>query len=175
MAVIDYGGVLLKNGKFINQRIRFMKTTDTGYKIPENVNCFIAAGDEKFCLIAYKCHVYVILNGEIVGAVWLDDIYSKSCENVIFTKMPYEKRFNIFGSGIDVIFECIDHEQYKDECGYRYYSNKYHVNFEYCGNVYDMYFGYGVDSDPDTYERIRNTSYYYTEMDRKVFDKIFGF
>ena len=32
MAVIDYGGVLVKNGKFINQRIHFMETTDPGIK-----------------------------------------------------------------------------------------------------------------------------------------------
>ena len=173
MAVIDYGVILVKNGKIVNRSIRFMKTTDTGYKIPENISFYAACGDEKFCLAFFKRQVYVIINGVFVGTVWIDEI-GNAKNNQIFIKMPYENRLNLFGSGISVIFEAIDHTLLKDtECDYRYYSGKYHDNFTYNGNVYDVYFGYGIDSSEETYNKIKFTSYDYTEKERNVLDNVF--
>lgn len=173
MAVIDYGAILVKNGKIVNKNIFSMEKTDNGYKIPYNISFYVACGDEKFCLAFFKRQVYVIINGVFVGTVWIDEV-GNADNDQIFIKMPYEKRLNLFDSGISVTFEAIDHDLLRDaEYGYRYYSGKYHTNFTYDGNVYDIYFGYGIDSDEEIYNKIKFTSYDYTEKERNVMDKVF--
>lgn len=176
MATRDYGGILVKNGKIFQNDNWFMMTTDLGYQLPEGVNSYAAAGDEKFAVAVWKANLYVIINGEVVHTIWLNQATENNADypRTILAKPPYEKFINIGGSGVDVIVEQIDKNYIVYKWGAEY-RDKYHVNFTYSGNIYDIYFGYGVDNDVSTYSYlIANDLFDYSETERDTFNRIFG-
>ncbi len=82
MAMIDYGALLRKNGKFINKNNDlFMESSDTGYICKDAVdehgykydidgNYFVYAGDENFMVVFYKTTYKVISDGKILYSGW---------------------------------------------------------------------------------------------------------
>ena len=180
MAMIDYGTILVRDGIIQNRDQMLMEKTDLGCDIPDKLalrgdpdrvsfikgDFFAYAGDMDFMLCFYKYRVLVIFNGLYVGDVWITyDI-----------KPPYEKRLNLFGSGIDVIFECIDHKGRVNEYWNRYeYPTKYKVSWEYKGHKYVAYTGYGIDSKQSVYDRIKtgDNSYDYTKTEIEEPDRVF--
>ena len=176
MATRDYGGILVKNGKIFNNDDRFMMTTDLGYQLPDGVNSYAAAGDEKFAVAVWKANLYVIINGKVAHAIWLNQATANNADypRTILAKPPYEKFINIGGSGVDLTVEQIDKEYEVTKYGAEY-RDKYHVHFTYAGNIYDIYFGYGVDNDVSVYsDIIANDAFDYSETERDVFNRIFG-
>jgi hypothetical protein len=180
MAMIDYGTILVRDGLIQNRDQMFMEKTDLGCDIPDKLalrgdqdrvafisgDFFVYAGDMDFMLCFYKYRVLVIFNGMYVGDVWItDDI-----------KPPYEKRLNLFGSGVDVIFECIDHKGQVNEYWNRYeYPTKYKVSWEYKDHRYVAYTGYGIDPKQSVYDRIKtgDNGYDYTEAEIAELDRVF--
>lgn len=177
MATIDYGGILVKNGKIFKNCDTFTDLiTDLGYVLPDGVNSFAAAGDEKFAVAVWKANIYVIVNGKIAHKIWLNHATAKNVNypSDMFAKPPYEKFINIGGSGVDIIVEQIDKEYEVTKYGAEY-RDKYHVHFTYAGNIYDLYFGYGVDNNVSVYsDIIANDRYDYSDKEREVFNRIFG-
>lgn len=176
MATVDYGGILVKNGKIFNTDTPFMETTDLGYVLPDGVDSFAAAGDEKFAVAVWKASLCVIVDGKIVHKIWLNQATTKNVNYPfeMLAKPPYEKFINIGGSGVDLIVEQIDKEYEVTKYGAEY-RDKYHVHFTYAGNVYDLYFGYGVDNDVSVYsDIIANNRFDYSDTEREVFNRIFG-
>lgn len=178
MAMIDYGSLLVRNGKLMNLGEMFMEKTDRGCDIPEPFNgeFFVYAGDEDFMLCFYKSRVAVLINGKLAGDVWIGSCDGYCCRvesKIIYTKLPYEKRLGIFGSGIDVTFECIDHEGFVTDLGTFTYSGKYKVSWAYKGDNYICYTGYGIDPQQSVYDRIKDNSYGYTETEIAELDRVF--
>jgi hypothetical protein len=180
MAMIDYGTILVRDGIIQNRDQMFMEKTDLGCDIPDklafrgdpdrvafvNGDFFAYAGDMDFMLCFYKYRVLVISNGIYVGDVWIMD-------NI---KPPYEKRLNLFGSGVDVTFECIDHKGRVNEYWNRYeYPTKYKVSWKYKGHKYVAYTGYGIDPKQSVYDRIKtgDNGYDYTEAEIAELDRVF--
>ena len=181
MASIDYGTILVKNGELINTE-RYMEKSDMGVSYEEitsnlnnerNVDCSgsVIVGDADFCITFWKNHATIIMNHKVCGQIWYG---SAGCfipdSFYLVTKAPWERIINIFNSGISIIIECIDHNIQADG----YYSSKYHIYFEYKGAHYDIYTGYGIDSDVNVYNRIKFSMYGYTEKEREVLDKVFN-
>ena len=176
MATRDYGGILVKNGKIFQNDDWSMMTTDLGYRLPDGLNSYAAAGDEKFAVSVWKSNIFVIINGEIAHKIWLNQATAKNVNypSDMLAKPPYEKFINIGGSGVDLTVEQIDKEYEVTKYGAEY-RDKYHVHFTYAGNVYDIYFGYGVDNDVSVYsDLIANDVFDYSETEREVFNRIFG-
>lgn len=187
MASIDYGTILVKNGELINTE-RYMEKSDMGVSYEEitsnlnnerNVDCSgsVIVGDADFCITFWKTHATIIMNHKVCGQIWFGRCgcfgFTQD-EFHIITKAPWEKILNIFNSDTDIIVECIDHNIRQDKNGIKYYSDRYHVQFEYKGNTYDIYTGYGIDSRIDVYNRIKFEHYSYTETERNVLDNVFG-
>jgi hypothetical protein len=180
MAMLDYGTILVRDGIIQNRDQMFMEKTDLGCDIPDKLalrgdpdrvafisgDFFAYAGDMDFMLCFYKYRVLVISNSIYVGDVWImDDI-----------KPPYEKRLDLFGSGIDVTFECIDHKGRVNEYWNQYeYPTKYKVSWEYKGHKYVAYTGYGIDPKQSVYDMIKtgDNSYDYTETEIAELDRVF--
>lgn len=176
MATVDYGGILVKNGKIFQNDDWSMMETDLGYQLPEGVNSYACAGDEKFAVAVWKANLYVIINGKVAHKIWLNQATAKNVNypNDMLAKPPYEKFINIGGSGVDLTVEQIDKEYEVTKYGAEY-RDKYHVHFTYAGNVYDIYFGYGVDNNVSVYsDLIENDVFDYSETEREVFNRIFG-
>jgi hypothetical protein len=176
MATRDYGGILVKNGKIFQNDDWSMMTTDLGYQLPEGVNSYAAAGDEKFAVAVWKANLYVIINGKVAHTIWLNQATANNTDypRTILAKPPYEKFINIGGSGVDLTVEQIDKEYEVTKYGAEY-RDKYHVHFTYSGNVYDIYFGYGVDNNVSIYsDLIANDLFDYSETERETFNRIFG-
>lgn len=175
MATRDYGGILVKNGKIFQNDDWSMTTTDLGYQLPDGVNSYAAAGDENFAVAVWKANIYVIINGKVAHTIWLNQATANNTDypRTILAKPPYEKFINIGGSGIDLIVEQIDKSYIVYKWGVEY-RDKYHVHF-YHRNVYDIYFGYGVDNDVSVYsDLIANDLFDYSETERETFNRIFG-
>jgi hypothetical protein len=176
MATRDYGGILVKNGKIFQNDDWSMMTTDLGYQLPEGVNSYAAAGDEKFAVAVWKANLYVIINGKVAHTIWLNQTTANNTDypRTILAKPPYEKFINIGGSGVDLTVEQIDKEYEVTKYGAEY-RDKYHVHFTYSGNVYDIYFGYGVDNNVSIYsDLIANDLFDYSKTERETFNRIFG-
>ena len=176
MATVDYGGILVKNGKIFNTDTPFMETTDLGYVLPNGVDSFAASGDEKFAVAVWKASLCVIVDGKIAHKIWLNQATAKNVNypSDMLAKPPYEKFINIGGSGVDLTVEQIDKEYEVTNYGAEY-RDKYHACFTYAGNVYDLYFGYGVDNNVSTYsDLIANDLFDYSDTERNVFNRIFG-
>lgn len=189
MASIDYGTILVKNGTLIDTT-RSMKSTDLGVSFDEimrnidynghtgvDAGGSVIVGDDEFCITFWKTHATIIMNHKVCGQIWFGRCgcfgFTQD-EFHITTKAPWEKILNIFNSGTDIIIECIDHNIRQDKYGIKYYSDRYHVQFEYKGNTYDIYTGYGIDSRIEVYNRIKFSAYGYTEKEREVLDNVFG-
>lgn len=193
MATIDYGTIVTRNGEFVNVSTRFMKKTDLGFDIPKCVvgtnmevcgNYFAYVGnpnDIMFCF--YKHIVDVIQNYTYMGRIYIGDagafdIPSTEKNRMFLTKSPYEKIFNVFGTGVTVTFECIDKNIQHYNNGYwdeTFYTQKFKVSFEYAENNYVVYTGYGIDTDPNVYKDITESGAYdYTETEIEELNKVFG-
>ena len=176
MATRDYGGILVKNEKIFQNDDWSMMTTDLGYQLPDNVNSYASAGDEKFAVAVWKANLYVIINGKVAHTIWLNQTTANNTDypRTILAKPPYEKFINIGGSGIDLIVEQIDKNYIVYKWGIEY-RDKYHVHFTYSGNIYDIYFGYGVDNNVSVYsDLIAKDMFDYSETERETFNRIFG-
>lgn len=176
MATRDYGGILVKNGKIFQNDDWSMMKTDLGYQLPDGVNSYAASGDEKFAIAVWKANLYVIINGEVVRTIWLNQATANNADypKTILAKPPYEKFINICDSGVDIVVEQIDKSYIVYKWGAEY-RDKYHVHFTYSGNVYDIYFGYGVDNNASVYsDLIAKDLFDYSETEREVFNRIFG-
>ena len=192
MSAIDYGTIVTRNGEFVNVSTHFMKKTDLGFDIPKCVagtnmeicgNYFAYVGnpnDIMFCF--YKHIVDVIQNNTYMGRIYIGESGSfniLATENRMFlTKSPYEKIFNVFGTGVTMTFECIDKNIQHYNNGYwdeTFYTQKFKVSFEYAGNNYVVYTGYGIDTDPNVYKDITESGAYdYTETEIEELNKVFG-
>lgn len=193
MAAIDYGTIVTRNGEFVNVSTRFMKKTDLGLDVPKCVgntdmevcgNYFAYVGnpnDIMFCF--YKHIVDVIQNNTYIGRIYIGEagsfnIPSTEKNRMFLTKSPYEKIFNIFGTGVTMTFECIDKNIQHYNNGYwdeTFYTQKFKVSFEYAGNNYVVYTGYGIDTDPNVYKDITESGAYdYTETEIEELNKVFG-
>ena len=58
---------------------------------------------------------------------------------------------------------------------YKYRSNRYLAEWDYKGKHYEVIFGYGIDSDKECWNRIKNNSYGFSDAERKVIDEWFGY
>ena len=195
MATIDYGTVVTRNGEFVNVSTRFMKKTDLGFDVPEFVinentdmevrgNYFAYVGnsdDIMFCF--YKHIVDIIYKNTYVGRIYIGEagsfnIPANEKNHMFLTKSPYEKIFNVFGTGVTMTFECIDKNIQHYNNGYwieTFYSQKFKVSFEYAANNYVVYTGYGIDTDPKVYENITESGAYdYTKTEIEELNKVFG-
>ena len=130
MAMIDYGAILMIDGKKYNDTM-FMETSDCGF-VPEKAyskeynqwldikgNYFVYAGDDNFMLVFYKTWAYVITAGEI--------IYSAPFN------MNYPGLTRYFDGLPTVTFEHLDKNRYEeyltdvDDDDYRYYISRYGI------------------------------------------------
>lgn len=175
MATIDYGAIVVRDGKFVNRDVMFMEKTDLGCDLPECEDGYACVGDANFMVSFYQSKVSIIINGEEARNIWIGacDGYSDNHSKAFYTKLPYEKMFNVCGSGVDISFECIDRQRRIDPFGYKYYSDKFLVSFSYKGHEYRVYTGYGIDTKEDVYERIKYDHYGYSDIERSVIDKVF--
>lgn len=203
MAMIDYGAILMIDGKKYNDSM-FMETSDCGF-VPEKAyskeydqwmnikgNYFVYAGDDNFMLVFYKCWAHVISAGEILYSTPFDFHY------------PGETRY--FDGLPTVTFEHLDKNKYpqqfdlnKDDYDYyisRYgkvwgelywyravkrikrntwysYTNRYVARWEYQGRKYEVIYGYGIDPDKECWESIRDEAYDFTEIEKRKINGCF--
>lgn len=195
MAAIDYGTIVTRNGEFVNMSTRFMEKTDLGFDIPESViyentdmevrgNYFAYVGNSDDIMFCFRKHIVdVIQKNTYVGRIYIGEagsfnIPANEKNRMFLTKSPYEKIFNVFGTGVTMTFECIDKNIQHYNNGYwdeTFYTQKFKVSFEYAGNNYVVYTGYGIDTDPKVYEDITESGAYgYTETEIEELNKVFG-
>ena len=196
MAMIDYGTIVVRNGVIQNAGEMFMKISDRGCDIPETIEAvdssdkkdfgvsgeyFAYAGDLEFLMCFYKREALIVVKNKVAGFLCFGEagnVWYNTNKFYIPTKSPFERFFNLFKSGIDVVVENIDHEMQKNVWGSgyvdKYYNDKYHISFDYKGDRYDIYTGYGIDNNLEVYNRIKFDSYGYTETERRVLDEVFG-
>lgn len=186
MAMIDYGAILMIDGKKYNDSM-FMDTSDSGF-VPEKAydekhdclidvkgNYFVYAGDKDFMIVFYRTHAHVIAQGRI--------IYSPPYN----FEYPGETRF--FDGLPTVTFEHLDKNRYisqehldRDDVQFlleRYgkkwgrlyayrlaktigrnqtngYTARYVARWEYKGKQYEVIYGYGIDPDKEVWDDIKN-------------------
>ena len=193
MATIDYGTVVTRNGEFVNVSTRFMKKTDLGFDIPKCVvgtdmevcgNYFAYVGNPNDIMLCFYKHIVdVIQNNTYIGRIYIGEagsfnIPANEKNHMFLTKSPYEKTFNVFGTGVTMTFECIDKNIQHYNNGYwdeTFYTQKFKVSFEYAGNNYVVYTGYGIDTDPNVYKDITESGAYdYTETEIEELNNVFG-
>lgn len=195
MATIDYGTIVTRNGEFVNVSTRFMEKTDLGFDVPEFVinedadmevrgNYFAYVGNSDDIMFCFRKHIVdVIQKNTYMGRIYIGEagsfnIPATEKNRMFLTKSPYEKIFNVFGTGITMTFECIDKNIQHYNNGYwgeTFYTQKFKVSFEYVGNNYVVYTGYGIDTNPEVYKDITESGAYgYTETEIEELNKVFG-
>lgn len=138
MAMIDYGTLVKKNGKIINEGIMFMKRSDMNiipvrdaYEDISNKNTdhgirngyFAYVGDKDLMICFYK-HIITFVSGKnylgmiSMGQPWYEKCDTKFSRYGLFN----EKLYNPFGCGIDVRFESLDSDVYNSEQEWDYYT-----------------------------------------------------
>ena len=202
MAVIDYGAILLINGKKYNDSL-FMESSDCGF-VPDKAysskydywmdikgNYFVYAGDDAFMIVFYKTWAHIISCGEIVFSTSFNMMYPG--ETRYFDELPTVK------------FEHLDKKKYKyswhDNLSlkdyievygrrqgsmYYYrmikrnqrnksleYKQRYVASWYYKGKKYEVIYGYGIDPDKNVWERIRNSDYGFTDNEIRIINRCF--
>ena len=147
MAFIDYGALLVKNGKVVNKDETFMNmqnavgwTDVIDKKSSETIdgNSFVYLGDEELTLAFYKTFIEIVVNKERYGEVW--QLNFKKHEDR-YKQTNYDKRvlrLNIGQTNIKI-------KKLTDVV--------YHLSVKYKGNFYHVFYGYGID----TKEKIWNS------------------
>lgn len=164
MAILDYGSVVKKNGKIIqNEMFMNMKeavgfTIDTiSYKyfseysnkeecceVKINDNCFSYIGDEELLLCIYKGSIYFISNGQILKIqrdLWLD-------YDIPYCLQKLEFSLNEIDFRIKRLFN----------------QNRYLLRFVYKGDLYEVIYGYGVDVDKDSWYNVSRKEKRYSQQ-----------
>lgn len=97
MAFIDYGALLMVDGKFVNKNSElFMKSSDCGYiceyakqkngsRLRISGNYFVYAGDKEFMVAVYKRCFVIVSNGMVLKEQWGTRFNS---ETLIFDGLP---------------------------------------------------------------------------------------
>lgn len=180
MAMVDYGAILVRDGKRMNERM-FMGNTDTGY-VDDNFtqDMFVCVGDGSILICAYKCMIVVEFNGQSYTFFCGYAFKSKKEKNQ-YNKKTYEYVLNEYddsieseyvsenaiGCGITLNFERLDKT---------INSNKFKVSFSYNGHNYEIYFGYGVDPSYEVFKRLTDDPekpYGYTDTEIAVLTPIY--
>lgn len=58
---------------------------------------------------------------------------------------------------------------------YKYRLRRYLAEWDYKGKHYEVIFGYGIDSEKECWDRIKNDGYGFSDVERKVIDEWFGY
>lgn len=150
MAMIDYGAIAFKNGKLISTGMitPMMDTcgfSDKDAKLPEcesnfDGHFFVTVGNKRLLFGFYKTSMY-----------WFSaDRFGKKEDCECFDCGPYAKwtRWEeYYFNGNDLVWVIV-----KPKNGY------YVAKFSIDGDVYKVYFGYGVDFD--FYKKTRRVNFY---------------
>ena len=128
MALIDYGAVLIKNGKVVNQNTMFMDMEESvGCKIDGmDGQYFVYAGDSELVVATYKMILRVASNGEL-GPMW----FALNNENELYNDKKVRHEYY---KGVYLTIKIVS-------------DGVYHVKFTYKGDFYNIIYGYGIDSD----------------------------
>lgn len=140
MSLIDYGAVLIKNGKVINENQFFMDMEKSvGCKIDKvDGQYMIYAGDPDFVVATYKTILTVAVNKEI-GPMYF---------GLGLGKEPYESYRNkkvrhcYCSNGVHLTIKKI-------------WYGVYHAKFTYKGDFYSIIYGHGIDPDFKLWDQIK--------------------
>ena len=138
MAMIDYGAVLIKNGKVMNENQFFMDMeSSVGCKIDGIDGQYsVYAGDSEFVIATYKTVLRVAANGKL-GPLWFgldrEDEYGINANKIII-----HERYN----GVQFTIKNI-------------YRGVFHASFTYKGNFYNIIYGYGIDPDFSVWDDVK--------------------
>lgn len=145
MAMIDYGAIVIKNGKVINQSKMFSDMGSCVGWTDEKVrgNYFAYVGDEKITLCFYKNRFVIYENKKFVDEIWPD-----------FSPIPCKKSHYINTSScmikVKTLSTCV-------HC----------ACFSIDENHYKVIFGYGIDPSKNIWNK---NKYYY--LGKKVANKV---
>lgn len=154
MAMIDYGAIAFKNGKLISTEMFTPMVEMVGWQDCEadkyhnytnntleplnfNGNYFAYIGDSDCTLAFYKCHMVKIEK-------YSDGTFERECEFFNCTNYTWSK-WETYATGCTKV-------QVTKRNGY------YVCKWNYKGDKYKVYFGYGVDLD--YYKKRRIVNYY---------------
>lgn len=148
LAMIDYGTIVIKNGKVINQNIMFQDMFSCVGWTKEKVdgNFFAYVGNEKITLCFYKNFFHIYEDKEFVGEIW------PNFSPVSSRKSHYIKTKNI-SIKVKTLSRCV-------HCAY----------FTIDGSYYKVIFGYGIDSCKRVWDRVKYN--YLRKKTAKKVDKI---
>lgn len=180
MAMIDYGAILVRDGKRMNKDM-FMGKTDTGYTDDDfTQDMFVCVGNGNILIGAYKCIIVVEFNGQTYKFFCGYTFKNKKEKNQYNTDTyeyilneyddDIESEYvseNVIGCGITLNFERID-----KSIG----SEKFKVSFFYMGHDYQIYFGYGIDPSYKVFKRLTDDPkrpYGYTDREIAVLRPIY--
>lgn len=194
MAYTDYGAILKIDGVFVNKDkglfadmkesvgFEIDKLAYDGYDIPVSESYFVYAGGEHMLLCFYKGNCLLISDGKIIG--WLDTeflsevFYLKELPNVKISKLDKVKHKYIEELNFTLKKHYNKNEWYKYVKRHmRYlkneaYSYRFKAEWEYNGHTYECIYGYGIDPNTETWERIKR-DYDFSEKEVEEINKWF--
>lgn len=201
MAMTDYGALLRVNGKFVNKNngSLFMNSSDTGYVCKKAArsdgyefdvagNYFVYAGDKDFLCVFYKGHIIAISNEKVVfdqyGTDFLgEEIYLKGFptlkiehldKNYKYEKFePFNKEWWIRELGKKKGQMRFNRELKKSvKTIYKELSYIFLATWEHNGNKYEVIYGYGVDPNEDTWNKIKY-EWEFSDAEIEIIDRWF--
>lgn len=160
MAMIDYGAIVKKNGVFINKNDGLFMNTDN-MDIPEMVTDHSQFGHGE---TDYFNHDYYVFIGDgTIDGRWIG-FYKTWAACVIDHERVYLIRDDT--GNIDVLgFEPITIEEL---CPRRFL-----LKTMFGEDKYEVIYGYGIDPSEEVWNRIKNTSYDFSDKERALIDSWF--
>lgn len=154
-----------------------------------NGNYYVYVGDENFMLCFYKGYFYVISHNRIIFSVAYNPFLSETFyldgfPNVTVERLDKNLRYEYKDKpdeyDIDYLYErfgirksqLIIRRLYKKRkssvC--RHYSSRWKATWDYNGSHYEVIYGYGIDNDETTWNRIKIKHYEFSETEREIID-----
>lgn len=132
MAFIDYGAVVIKNGAIVNSEEFFQEMKSAvGWELKDvKGNYFAYIGDKNITIGFYKTSFVLCNENGLKKKIWANFENKKSF------------RYQIGGANIHI----------KNLCGR---DLVYLCSMDYKGDHYHVVFGYGIDSDANVWNRVK--------------------
>lgn len=148
MAMIDYGAIVIKNGKVINQGKMFSDMKNCVGWEDEKIqhNYFAYVGNEEITLCFYRNHFDIYENKKYVNEIWPD-----------FSPIHCKKSHYINTNFGTIKVKTLANQVH---CAY----------FSIDGNHYKVIFGFGIDSSKFIWDK--NKYYYLKKRTANKVDKI---
>lgn len=148
MAMIDYGAIVIKNGKVINQNEMFPDMMNcVGWENDDARNNYFAyAGNKELTLCFYRTHFVIYENKKFIDEIWPDWSSISSKKSHYINTNTSVIKVKTLARGIHCAYFTIENQHYK------------------------VIFGYGIDSSKSVWDK--NKYHYLGKKTANKVDKI---